>query len=593
MQHTSTLRALVGLALALFLAQQADPVRAAHSALRSQPRSQLDPGGNAGGPQKRPHIVFILADDLGWTNANFTAELLPDGATPPEMVRPTPHLDQLAREGRALSRHYAYRVCSPSRSSFQSGRFGVHVNMVNQNVLSVNRSDPIAGYAGIPPAMTGMGQILREQGYATSFVGKWDVGMAVPEQTPASKTRGYDDALMFFHHSLSYYEKTPPKTDPDMCDQAQNHTMRDLWLVDKASGYEGPAGKQGTDDVYVEDYFLRKTLQVIGEHDARARPLFLQHHFHLVHTPLEVPQRYIDMFPQIPNKERRIYTAMVKAMDDYIGLIVRALKAKGMWDDTLLVFSSDNGGPIYVHGGANNYPLRGGKEADFEGGIRTAALVSGGALPQDVRGLPFTGMVTIADWYATFARLAGAPERGLHDAPAIALGLPDVDSVDVWDALASPDPTGQSPRVRYHISPESIMVGDYKMVTGSNWGMWCPPVYPTTHIRDRPVHLPVYLIDYYNTPPVAVAAAKRHNQKFKTDCGEHGCLFNVAKDPSERHDLSEEMPELAARLRAELFEANKSLFAPNRGQQDPAACAVMQSRYTSHGATFYGPFRKL
>merc|ERR1712083_1099589 len=109
-------------------------------------------------------------------------------------------------------------------------------------------------------------------------------------------------------------------------------------------------------------------------------------------------------------------------------------KAKGMWDNTLVIMSSDNGGPVDTQeNAANNWPLRGGKYSLFEGGIRVAAFVSGGLIPAGLRGTTNNGIVHIADWYGTLCGLAGV---GVEDTLAAANGLPPVDSVDMWPFLS-------------------------------------------------------------------------------------------------------------------------------------------------------------
>ena len=112
----------------------------------------------------------------------------------------------------------------------------------------------------------------------------------------------------------------------------------------------------------------------------------------------------------------------------------------GLWENTLVVAHADNGGPIYAAGdaGANNWPLKGGKMSNWEGGIRVNALAAGGALPPHVRGTRQEGLIAAWDWYATFARLAGVDD--IVDKRAASAGLPPVDSIDVWPLLSGLEP---------------------------------------------------------------------------------------------------------------------------------------------------------
>ena len=129
------------------------------------------------------------------------------------------------------------------------------------------------------------------------------------------------------------------------------------------------------------------------------------------HEPLQVPKYKYDEFEFIPFERRRRYHAMVSYMDDAIDDLVTAYKQNSLWENTLMVFSADNGGPIYRWGdpGANNFPLRGGKASNWEGGIRVNAFVAGGALPSSMQGTKATGLVALWDWYE--CRLSNPPER--------------------------------------------------------------------------------------------------------------------------------------------------------------------------------------
>lgn len=115
-------------------------------------------------------------------------------------------------------------------------------------------------------------------------------------------------------------------------------------------------------------------------------------------------QKYIDEFSFIDDKYRQAYHAMVKHMDEHVGELVALLQKKAMYDNTLIAMSSDNGGPVYFRGtsGANNWPLRGGKMNNWEGGIRVNAFASGGFVPQARRGMKEEGLSAVWDWYATF-----------------------------------------------------------------------------------------------------------------------------------------------------------------------------------------------
>jgi len=148
------------------------------------------------GPAKKPHVLFILVDDLGH------AELGYNRATADKEVV-TPSINQLVQDGVKLDRHYVHKFCSPTRCAIQSGRAPIHVNVINAAPEVSNPADPVGGYAGIPRNMTGIAEVLKRAGYATHFAGKWDVGMATNEHTPVG--RGYDTTLNYYHHTSDYY----------------------------------------------------------------------------------------------------------------------------------------------------------------------------------------------------------------------------------------------------------------------------------------------------------------------------------------------------------------------------------------------------
>ena len=175
-----------------------------------------------------------------------------------------------------------------------------------------------------------------------------------------------------------------------------------------------------------------------------------------IHAPSQVPQQYSDRFAFIaptdkPTHNRQRYHAMVNFADAAVGNLTALLKSKGMWDQTLLVFTTDNGGPIYANGsaGANNYPLKGGKMNNWEGGIRGNSFVSGGFIPAHMRGHKYEGLVTAWDWYHTFCRFAGVDPT---DHRAAAADLPPLDSFDHSGLILGTNLT--SPRTELPIGTE-------------------------------------------------------------------------------------------------------------------------------------------
>mmetsp|Transcript_125716 Transcript_125716/g.367326 ORF Transcript_125716/g.367326 Transcript_125716/m.367326 type:complete len:626 (-) Transcript_125716:132-2009(-) len=588
---------------------------------------------------KHPHILYILADDFGWANADWHRENSSE-------EKATPFMSELIRDGVELDRMYSFKFCSPSRSAIQSGRNPIHVNVQNLGPTYANRQDLVSGYAGIPTEMTGMGSVLKKAGYATHFVGKWDCGMATPGHTP--KARGYDTSLLYFHHLNDYWDDQFYETSGSSRGGSTCHGYGgydewrpvDLWRSD-ATGFEGPAsglnnslatcsiatpefcfagddsperaaqdcpaypslkegqgkhagrGPRGSPEecTYEDALFEGEALRHIRHHDTSV-PMFMFWALHVVHAPLEVPKPFLDMYADIAKDDwrRQRYLAMTRYMDSAISNVTVLLKSKGMYNDTLIVFSSDNGGPIYRNGsaGASNWPLRGGKASNWEGGIRVNAFVSGGFLPPKARGRRLTGLAALWDWYGTFASLAGVSSL---DHRASVAGLPPVDSVDLWpyiagDVVASPRtsiPLGSSSCVNASVgcinewgdAPSATVVQglllDERSLGGGLWKLlvgsipmdgWQGPHYP-------------------NASTLGWAA-----QDSIHSC-EKGCLFQLDADPTEHHNLAEAEPQRVQSMLASLRQHNATAFSPDRGQRDTnGACKAAMELYGG----FWGPW---
>ena len=483
----------------------------------------------------KPHLVFMLVDDWGWANVGYHRD-------PPTKEVVTPNIDSLVKEGLELDQHYAFKFCSPSRSCLMSGRLPIHVNVQNAHPDIYNPDDPISGFAGIPRNMTGLATKIKKGGYAAHQVGKWDAGMATPDHTP--KGRGFDSSFGYFHHANDYFTETAGK--------CQGSNITDLWNTDSPAHGENGTGP----DHYEEGLFKQKLLDVVNNHDP-STPLFLYYAPHNVHGPLQVPDSYLNKFSFIDTKNRQLYHAMVNYLDDVVGELVNALKKKGLWDNLLFVTSSDNGGPVHEGNGANNYPLKGGKVSDWQGGVRVNAFVSGGYLPQSMRGKKTEGKIHLADWYSTFCYLAGVDPT---DERAAKANLPPIDSMNMWPLISGQ--TSESPRKDVPISNMTLISGDYKILTGEViLAGWTGPQFPNQSNPDGGIPT---------------------NQ----ECGDSGCLYNIVEDPEERVDLAKTKPDILKEMQQKLAQYQATLFNPNRGKTWPGACTAAVNTYGG----FWGPF---
>ena len=557
-------------------------------------------GSSAPASPPRPHIVLFVVDDLGWGDVSFHREVQTREVQ-------TPFMASLVKDGIELTRQYLASSCSPSRAALISGRFPPHVNALLQEPTVANPNDTMSGWQGIPRNMTGLGSVMRAGDYYTAQVGKWDCGMATPQHTPMG--RGFDSSLCYFHHANDYFSRTEGSCRVVNGTAVQSgakpgvpHTMVDMWR-DNGPAVKTNASAGGSNGTYEEDIFLAEALRIIRSIDNSSRssssseetseaagaagastalvtrakkqqPLFLYYAAHVVHEPYEVTWEYESQFQFINVTSRRMYHSMVKCIDDVIKSLVNELKTRNMWDQTLFVLSTDNGGPIGKNAGANNYPLRGGKYSNWEGGVRGTAFVSGGFLPQAVRGTVLRDPIHVADYYTTFAALAGVDPT---DVAAKQAGLPPIDGVNLWPRLSGA--TQVPPRHEIygdglHSSYGFLINGTNKLILGTiPFAVWTGPMNPNE--TDSKVN------NNWNcsscTPPVTLS---------KVDCTK-GCLYDVEVDPSERVELSATQPEARDALLARLLHLiNTTAFTPNRGVVDPRACDVGVHKY----GNFWGPF---
>jgi len=334
---------------------------------------------------------------------------------------------------------------------------------------------------GISPGATSLAEKLRDEaGYRAHFVGKWHVGHATLSYTPWA--RGFDSSYGFFangvdHFTKCSYQAPDPanKSAATWCKTLGRHSTVTLydWFehqrgapLDEAT-YISPAHAEYS-DTYLTHLHQDRARQIVLDHNATEGPLFLFFAFAAVHSPLQatpelltrvdalrsasyfaacdwfdwgewpnpMPRNPLSPIPHVPGEEptatcsvheRRLLEAMALAIDDAVGVLVDAVRQRGMWDNTLLVFVSDNGGAINQQG--SNLPLRGGKLGGFEGGVRVPGLLAGGWLPAGLHGRSYAGLVHMADWWPTLSHAAGLAAS--DDRSRL---VPAVDGSSMWHA---------------------------------------------------------------------------------------------------------------------------------------------------------------
>ena len=333
--------------------------------------------------EERPNILVILCDDLGYADVGFNGS--------PDII--TPELDKLAHGGTIFTSAYvAHPFCGPSRAALLTGRYP-HMTGTAYNLFA-NSSEDDSDNMGIPVSETYMAKVLQQAGYFTSAIGKWHLG-AAPKFHP--NKRGFDNFFGFLGGGHDYF---PEKYQKEYQEQlmAGNQRIRDYLFPLEHNN------KPVKETEYLTDGFSREAIHSIKEASKQKKPFFMYLAYNAPHVPLQAKREDLEKFPNIEDNDRRTYAAMVYAVDRGVGKIVQTLKDNGQFDNTLIVFFSDNGGN--TDHGANNYPLKGSKGDTWEGGYRTPMFFH---WPKKIAaGQRFDFPVSSLDLYPTFVNLAAS-----------------------------------------------------------------------------------------------------------------------------------------------------------------------------------------
>lgn len=459
---------------------------------------QQGPATAPAGPRP-PNIVLIVADDLGYNDVSFAGRGGVAG------VVPTPNIDAIAREGASFDQGYAANAtCSPSRAALMTGRyptrFGFEFTAVPKAfarnlshaatdapvkpIYFAERERDMPAYAdmGVPASEITVAETLKRAGYHTVHVGKWHLGEA-PAMRP--EAQGFDESLGIMAGAGLFL----PEADARVVNARLpwDPIDRFLWAnLPYAVQYNG--GQRFAPEGHVTDYFTRGAIDVIRAN--RNRPFFLYLAHTAPHTPLQALRSDYDALPQIKDHKTRVYGAMLRGLDRSVGEVMAELKRQGIDDNTLVIFTSDNGGAWYAGIPTLNTPFRGWKATFFEGGIRVPFYLR---LPGRIA--PGTRVATPAhhiDIHATAAALAGAP------LPADRV----IDGIDLLPLAAA----SEAPVARRLFWKS----GHYRVVRDGDWKL---------QLSERP---------------------------------KRTWLFDLAADPTEQRDLSGANPAKVAELRAHL-----------------------------------------
>ncbi|MEL6324791.1 MAG: sulfatase [Pseudomonadota bacterium] len=467
-----------------------------------------------------PNIIFILADDLGINDISTFGGGVADGRVP------TPHIDRLAADGAVFTNAYSGTgTCAPSRAMLMTGRYptrtgfeftptpdgmGRIVSMFSNDMtprgtlppVTWNRSrsneGPTYSDQGLPGEEITIAEVLKESDYHTVHIGKWHLGRADPFR---AVSQGFDESLLMASGLFL------PEDDPNTVNAKLDFDPIDIFLwarMQYAADFDR-AGETITDDWfepggYLTDYWTDEALKVIEAN--KSRPFFLYLAHWGVHTPLQATREDYEAVGDIQPHRLRVYAAMIRALDRSVGRIMDKLEAEGLAENTIIVFSSDNGGAGYIGVPDVNAPYRGWKITLFEGGIRVPLFVK---WPQRIApGTTIEDPVAHIDVMPTLAAAAGAE-------------LPTDRIIDGRNLLAAATGAGDIERPNDAIFWSS---GFYKVVRAGDWKL-------------------------------------QVNEKQGM-----AWLFDLAEDPTEAVNLAEDRPEKRAELEALITEHYRDARPP-------------------------------
>lgn len=420
--------------------------------------------------EERPNILVILTDDMGYGDVGF------NGGTDVK----TPHLDALANQGTKFTSAYnVHPFCGPSRAGLMTGRYPHKIGS-QFNLPTSNRS----GGLGVPKNETFISKALQNSGYFTGAIGKWHLG---EEDEFHPNNRGFDEFYGFLNGGHDYFpERFKPLYEREKkrgLNHAIHHYLRPL----------EHNGKIVNETEYITDGLSREAVNFIEKAgDDKKQPFFLYLAYNAPHSPMQAKKEDLDQFPNIKDKKRKTYVSMVYAVDRGVKQVVESLKATGQYENTLIVFLSDNGGKPTL--GASNKPLRGRKGSAYEGGSRTPMFFH---WPKHVAaGKTFTHPVSTLDFYPTFAEIAGAD-------------IPEdkkLDGKNIWTNVMS-----------------------------------------NTNARDGEM---LYTMRHRNG--FSEVSARKDNWKVANITGKKWQLFNLDNDIGETTDVSSEHPNMVREMVAEL-----------------------------------------
>ncbi len=393
--------------------------------------------------ERPPNIILILADDLGYNDISTFGGGVAGGRVQ------TPHIDQLAAQGAVFEQAYAGNAtCAPSRAMIMTGRYptrtgfeftptpsgmGPLVRMISgslDNGLPRGRFNE-AGAAeappyeeqGLPSSEVTIAEVLKGKGYHTAHIGKWHLGRG---KGFAPLDQGFDESLLM---ASGLYL---PEDDANVVNAKLDFDPIDQFLWARfnfAASFNNGGDERFRPGGYLTDYWTDESIEMIKAN--RNRPFFLYLAHWGTHTPLQATREDYEAVGDIKPHRLRVYAAMIRALDRSVGRIMATLEEQGLADNTIVMFSSDNGGPGYIGLPDINAPYRGWKLTNFEGGLRVPMFVK---WPSRIApGTRITTPVAHIDMMPTMAAAAqAAPPQGVTIDGRDLLPLATGEGADAW-----------------------------------------------------------------------------------------------------------------------------------------------------------------
>ncbi|MEX0321758.1 MAG: sulfatase-like hydrolase/transferase [Puniceicoccaceae bacterium] len=408
-----------------------------------------------------PNIVLLYADDAGYADFGFNGS--------PHFR--TPHLDQLASEGTRLTQFYmSASVCGPSRAGLLTGKYQQRFGFEENNVPGLmSPAGAVGEDMGLPLNEHTIGDHMQRLGYKTAIFGKWHMGYA--DRFHPTK-RGFDEFYGFRGGARSYFAYS---------DSQKQKLTRGHWMEDGFGKFEEHQG-------YLTDVLADKTCEFIRRNSEK--PFFAFVSFNAVHGPMHPDPKDADEFPALDGKRRKL-AQMALSMDRACGKIINELKQLGLYENTLIIFTNDNGGPTFANS-SSNYPFSGTKATHREGGIRVPCIMTWpGKIPKNT---VYEYPAIALDLLPTFYAVGGGD-------------IQDLDGIDGVDLL--PFMINKNKSDRPHTT-----------------------LYWKKEIRGTIRHMDWKLLRYPDRPAE---------------------LYDLSEDPGEQINLAGEHPELVAELYKKLF----------------------------------------